>query len=120
MMALLHPMITQDNYPNSIGFIYWGMPFRQDFFWDRDGQNVMGYVLSDARYVLRCIATYIDHYRKSTTLLSLPYESQTMGPGIHTSEIPQEIFLYLQENTRQYPQSYTPVPQVLPPRFKSP
>ncbi len=27
MMALLHPQVTQDDYPNSIGFIYRGNPF---------------------------------------------------------------------------------------------
>ncbi len=37
MMALLHLQVMQDDYPNSVGFIYRGNPFRNDFFWDGDG-----------------------------------------------------------------------------------
>ena len=97
MMALLHPEISQENYPQTIGFRYRGDPYCRDFFWTDYGQNVMGYILSDARYVLQSVATHIKHYSTITIEPTVIYEFQSLGHGISTAEIPCEIYHYLKK-----------------------
>ncbi len=58
----------------------------------------MGYILSDTHYMLQCVAMYINYYQRSPSPPVLPYESMTMGPGLHSNEIPKEVYTYLREN----------------------
>lgn len=102
MMTVLLPEIVKDDYPNTTGYLYQGDPLRRDHFWDNPGQNAMGWVWSDVRYVLRSVATYVKYYAARImdgTISHIP-ELAAMGHNIQLSEIPCEVFHYLRESVR--------------------